>query len=679
MRRVPPPWLAVLVVGVVSLGAGAAAIQPASSSGVVLPPDGARDVSLTNAKLRWPAVPGATAYEVRLGTAPAPRVRATQPGTTFDVGILETATKYYWRIDAITPSGLVVGPIRSFMTAGAVRFVLVGDSTVTDDIGWGRGFLHRLTSHSTVINAAKNGRSSKSYRDEGLWRGALEQPADYVLIQFGHDDMPGKGPERETDPATTYRQNLAQFIDEARAAGTCPVIVTPLARRFFGPDGRIASDLGAYVEAAKAAAAERRAALIDLHGLSIARLDRLGPEAAAALGIARDDGTLDRTHLSERGSEEFGAIVADEFRRLIPELGPYIRPPAGQALPLRPGAPSPGSAVSWTRVLSQPDAWYGSAAAVAIAENVLRFQRSSGGWPKNTDMARRLEPFEVAQVEAARRDPDSTIDNGATTTELRFLARVYSAVHEPRFRAAFLAGLDYLLSAQYPNGGWPQFYPLRTDYSRHITFNDNAMTNVLTLLGEIGEGRPAVAFVDTVRRGRAKAAHEKGIAVILAAQIRVNGRLTAWCAQVDAVTLEPRGARTYEHPSISGSESVGIVRFLMSIQRPSPAVVAAVEAAVEWFREAQLSGMRVEDRPDVSAPGGIDRVVVPDPLAPPIWARFYEIGTNRPIFSGRDGVVRYHLTEIELERRVNYSWLGGYATDLLARDYPAWKKRVGSI
>ncbi len=349
---------------------------------------------------------------------------------------------------------------------------------------------------------------------------------------------------------------------------------------------------------------------------------------------------------------------------------------AGTVAVAQPAPPATG--VSWARILEQPAAWYGSADAVVIADTVLLFQRRSGGWPKNTDMARRLEPFEARQVEAAKADADSTIDNGSTTTELRFLARVHTAAPAERFRAAFVAGLDYLFAAQYPNGGWPQFYPLRTDYSRYITFNDNAMTNVMSLLRDVADGRPPVALVDPARRTRARTACEKGVAVILASQIAVKGRLTAWCAQVDAQTLEPRQARTYEHPSISGSESVGIVRLLMTIEHPSAAVITAVESAVAWFREVQLAGMRVVQRADASVPGGTDRVVVQDPAAPPLWARFYEIGTNRPIFSGRDSVVRYNLAEIEVERRVNYSWLGPYAADLLAKDYPAWKARVGS-
>jgi len=201
---------------------------------------------------------------------------------------------------------------------------------------------------------------------------------------------------------------------------------------------------------------------------------------------------------------------------------------------------------------------------------------------------------------------------------------------------------------------------------------------VLELMENVSEGRGGMALVDAARRTRAAAALEKGVQVILASQIRVNGTLTAWCAQVDEVTLEPRIARTYEHPSVSGKESVGIVRFLMSRQKPSAAVVAAVEGAVAWFRNVRIERLKVLDRPDPAQPGGLDRVVVSDPAAPPLWARFYEIGTNRPIYSGRDSVIRYSLAEIELERRVNYSWLGPYAAELLARDYPAWKAALGS-
>ena len=369
--------------------------------------------------------------------------------------------------------------------------------------------------------------------------------------------------------------------------------------------------------------------------------------------------------------------MADELARALPVVAPYLKPAAG-----RPQAPAQQTAmrgpIPWSRCLTQPDAWYGSADAIAVADIVLVYQRASGGWPKNVDMARPLAPAEREAVVAARPMADATIDNGATTTQLQFLARVFTATGQPRFRDAFLAGLDYLFAAQYPNGGWPQVYPLRKDYSRRITFNDDAMVHVLEVMVDAGQGRAGMAFVDAARRARAAGAVERGINVIVASQIRVGGRLTAWCAQVDEVTLVPRMARAYEHPSISGKESVGLVRFLMSRPKPSAEIVTAVESAIAWFREVRLEGISVVERPDPALPGGVDRIVVRDASAPPVWARFYEIGTNRPIYSGRDSVIRYSLAEIELERRVNYSWLGPYATELLARDYPAWRASPGS-
>jgi PelA/Pel-15E family pectate lyase len=330
--------------------------------------------------------------------------------------------------------------------------------------------------------------------------------------------------------------------------------------------------------------------------------------------------------------------------------------------------------VPWSRCLDQPASWYGSAEAVRIADLVRLYQRSTGGWPKNIDMATPLDAPGRASVEAARSDTDSTIDNGATTTQLRFLALVYSASRIKRFHESFVAGFDYLLAAQYANGGWPQYFPLRDDYSRHITFNDDAMVRVLEVLRDAGRAEAPYGFVDAPRRAQASEAVARGVKLILATQVRVEGRLTAWCAQHDEVTLEPRRARAYEHPSLSGRESVGIVSFLMSLPAPDAAVVSAVDSAVAWLREVRIEGLRAETRPDATLPGGFDRVVVKDPAAPPIWARFYEIGTNRPIFSGRDSTVRYEMAAIEHERRVNYAWYGTWPAELLDRDYPQWKR-----
>ena len=299
---------------------------------------------------------------------------------------------------------------------------------------------------------------------------------------------------------------------------------------------------------------------------------------------------------------------------------------------------------------NRPEEWYASAEAIRIADNMLLYQRDSGGWPKNVDMEKPLDDKNRAMLLAQKKHNDSTIDNGATYTQLSFLARVYTAQPQDRHRESFLKGFDYLLKAQYPNGGWPQFYPKLDGYYKRITFNDNAMIGVMKLLRDVAAAKPTYTFVDEARRASAAKAVEKGIECILKTQIVVNGRRTVWCAQHDEVTLAPAGARAFEVVSLSGGESVEIVRFLMSIKDPSPAVVEAIESAIAWFEQSRLK--------DGST-----------------WARFYEIGTNRPIFVGRDGVVKYDISQIEEERRTGYAWFVDDAAKLLTKDYPAWRNR----
>jgi PelA/Pel-15E family pectate lyase len=165
------------------------------------------------------------------------------------------------------------------------------------------------------------------------------------------------------------------------------------------------------------------------------------------------------------------------------------------------------------------------------------------------------------------------------------------------------------------------------------------------------------------------------MACILRCQVIAGGRRTAWCAQHNERTFEPAPARAYEKISLSGFETVGIVRFLMEIDRPNAQVIEAIQSAVAWLDQVKLTGIKVVEKRDASLPRGFDRIVIQDPQAAPLWARFYEIGTNRPIFCGRDGVIKYSLAEIEHERRVGYRWYVEAAAELLANDYPKWRKR----
>jgi PelA/Pel-15E family pectate lyase len=333
--------------------------------------------------------------------------------------------------------------------------------------------------------------------------------------------------------------------------------------------------------------------------------------------------------------------------------------------------------VPWSQALSQPSDWYGTPEAVRIADNLLLYQHPNGGWGKNIDMARPLDDTARVRVRAESDTVETLIDNGATHSQLRYLARVHSAAPAPRFEQAFLRGIDFLLEAEYDRGGWPMIYPIQRGYYEHITFNDGSMIGVMRLLRGLAAGEAPYAFVDEARRRRAGEAIDRGLRVILDSQIVVDGVRTAWCAQHDAVTLEPRPARTYELVSLSGMESVGIVEYLMEIERPGEEVVEAIEGAVRWLALVRLTGLEVRTVRDESLPRGYDRVVVENPAAPPLWARFYEIGTNRPMFVGRDGVVRERLADIEHERRVGYAYLGSWPRDLLETAYPAWKRRRG--
>ena len=338
---------------------------------------------------------------------------------------------------------------------------------------------------------------------------------------------------------------------------------------------------------------------------------------------------------------------------------------------------SSAAAVRWSDVKQQPAAWHATEEAIAIADNVLAYQYPSGGWPKNVDMAKPLTPQARAAPAArdehvGRSDSSPTIDNGATTSQIVFLANVFNASLHERHRDAALRGIDYLLAAQYESGGWPQFFPLREGYYSRITFNDDAVLRVLELLRHVAAGDAPYGFVDAPRRERAADAVRRGVDCILRAQIVVSGRPTVWCAQHDEKTLAPASARKFEPACYASYESAGLVRFLMSLDNPSPEVIAAVQGAVAWFERTRLTGIRFKR---TKPPGG-DGIVIADPAAPPLWARFYEFGSERPIFVGRDGVIRYRLDEIERERRSGYSWYDDRPQEILSK-YPKWAARHG--
>jgi PelA/Pel-15E family pectate lyase len=317
--------------------------------------------------------------------------------------------------------------------------------------------------------------------------------------------------------------------------------------------------------------------------------------------------------------------------------------------------------------LKKDAAWFRSEEALRIADNLVTWQADNGAWQEEKDLI-------SAPYSGDRKKLKGTFDDHATVAEARFLAKVIAAGSaRPAHRESFDRALRCILSAQYANGGWPHYPPPVKSYHRHITFNDNTMSRLMWLLREIATEK-TYAFVPEETRQACAKAFDKGVECILRCQIVVEGKRTVWCAQHDENDFSPRPARTFELVSFSGMESIDLIRILMAVENPSDEVKAAIEGAVAWFEAHRIKGIRVEEKSGLFSK---DRVVVQDPKAQDLWARFYDLKTGKPFFCSRDGVPRENLSEISHERRNGYSWYGEYARDLLTKDYPAWKQRLG--
>jgi PelA/Pel-15E family pectate lyase len=315
-----------------------------------------------------------------------------------------------------------------------------------------------------------------------------------------------------------------------------------------------------------------------------------------------------------------------------------------------------GSLSAMAQALNEADtAFPDTAEARRIGDQMLAYQRHTGGWPKNIDMARPLSSKELKVVLSEKtRSDDSTIDNGATTQQTDFLARLYQQTGDTRYRDAVRRAVGYLLSGQYDNGGWPQFWPNPHGYQVHITYNDNAMVNTLTLLRNVAEAQPPYdgSLVDDTLRAQSSRAFSKGIDCLLATQIVVDGQPTVWCQQHDRTTLAPAAARAYELPSFCSAESAAIVQLLMTLPHPDERTQRAVQGAMQWLDAHKI----------VRSGTG------------PLWARFYDLKEARPFFADRDGIPRRSIEEIGDERRNGYSWYNDRPAALYPL-YEAWAER----
>jgi PelA/Pel-15E family pectate lyase len=306
--------------------------------------------------------------------------------------------------------------------------------------------------------------------------------------------------------------------------------------------------------------------------------------------------------------------------------------------------------------------WFASDSARILSDNLLSFQTPNGGWSKHVEYSQ--GPRAKGQSwfsESNQWQWIATIDNSSTTEQMRFLALRDSVSPQQRYKDAWMRGFRYLLAAQFPNGCWPQVWPLDGGYHDAATFNDDATTNVLTTLQMASNGNPS--FVAAADRKLAEEAVDRGIGCVLRAQYVDNGTLTVWGQQHDPLTLQPTSARSYELTSLTAQESANLLRFLIKLKNPSPQIVRSIHAGASWLRARALTGYTYDfetGRHDAPGEG-------------PIWARMYELGTNRPIFSDRNGIKLYDWNMLK-DRRLGYAWYT-YAPVLALRQYDNWARK----
>lgn len=309
-----------------------------------------------------------------------------------------------------------------------------------------------------------------------------------------------------------------------------------------------------------------------------------------------------------------------------------------------------------------PD-WFKSAEGKRVMDVILSFQTPSGGWSKRTDMSKAAR--KPGQAFGVEKDYIPTFDNGATSTQLRLLAQAHQATGDSRYVDAFNKGLDFIITAQYPNGGWPQNFPLVGGYHDHITYNDALIRDLMVVLYGAAQAKKEYAFVTKAQQEAAQASLTRALDCVLKTQVVTNGTLTVWGAQHDANTLKPAKARAYEMISLASAESQSMVEFFMSLDAPSPAIVKSVHAAITWYEATKITG-KVWERGAAT--------LTDDTSAPPLWARFYEIGTNKPLFGDRDDTVFYDLSKVSKERREGYAWYTTGPEKILVK-YVKWAKK----
>jgi len=312
--------------------------------------------------------------------------------------------------------------------------------------------------------------------------------------------------------------------------------------------------------------------------------------------------------------------------------------------------------------------FYRTPAGRQIADNVLSYQTPSGGWSKRTDMGR--APRAPGQLYGVEKNYIPTFDNDATSVQFWVMVAAHRATGDARYARAAERALRLVLLAQYPNGGWPQSFPLRGKYHDDVTYNDKVICNLLEVLSAVAEGDDGTDFLPADLRKHAAAALARGLQMVVETQVVSGGQRTLWAAQYDPQTLEPAAARAFEPAGLATSESADLLLFLMKLDKPSAEIRRAIVSAHKWIAAQRIDGYHW-------GRGEHDyRELLPDPDGDPLWARFYEIGSDKPVFGDRDGKVYYDVRQISAERSRNYGWYTESPNKVLKK-FDAWQRHHG--
>jgi PelA/Pel-15E family pectate lyase len=336
--------------------------------------------------------------------------------------------------------------------------------------------------------------------------------------------------------------------------------------------------------------------------------------------------------------------------------------------------PAPMNSVEFEFPTKVDAAYHANAEAGKLADVVISYQTPTGGWSKAVDYSKGPRPRGTHWTAQSGEGWHycGTLDNRSTTEQIKFLAQVFNATKRDDCRRSVERGLKWIFAAQFPNGGWPQVYPLEPGYHEAVTLNDDAMMHALEVMRAVSLGEEPFTFCDAATKQRAASAYDRGIACLLAAQVSVKGKKTVWCAQHDPLTLAPVAARLKEPPSLSGGETTSLLKFLMRLGPTSEPVRQAVETAVAW-----LDAHKITDICKITTPEGKTDYVQDPASTEVMWARFYDLETEQPMFAGaQDGKIYSTFHEMAQHNKIGYDYFTTKPKDIVTKELDRWKKRL---